>query len=119
MPSSPRIDFGVAVTGEVLDAGADACRLQPLDVRARVPRDQAGVGTEAAHADHRVQRVAVDVRDRREVHVEPIGGQQVRAHAGKTRDLRVRQLAHCGRIGRGVIGDAADDFSTASSFKVG
>ena len=62
---------GVAVPGEVLRTRRHPGPLDAADVRRDVPGDQVSVRSEAADADHRVARVAVDVGVRGEVEVDP------------------------------------------------
>ena len=64
-----RVGGRVAVTGKVLRARGDALALRAGDEGRHVARDELGVGAEAAHADDRVARVRVRVRDRRQVQV--------------------------------------------------
>ena len=61
---------GVAMAGEVLRAGRDAGALQPADERRDMASHELGVRAERADPDHRVLRIRVDVRDRREVEVD-------------------------------------------------
>lgn len=70
-----RVDRGVAVPGEVLGAGGDTGGLEALDVRGRVPGDEAGVGPEGPDADDRVARVGVGVGGRRPVQVDAALGE--------------------------------------------
>jgi len=66
---------GVAVAGEVLEAGGDAGVGEAAHGRDPVPGDQSGVRAEAATAHHRVVRVAADVQDGGKVEVDADGGQ--------------------------------------------
>ena len=59
----------VAVSGEVLEAGADPGGLQPFDERRHVARHQLRLRAEAADPDDRVERVGVDVGHGGEVQV--------------------------------------------------
>ena len=63
------------VTGEVLDAGGRPTALQAPDRGGDVPGRAGSVGPERPHADHRVERLDVDVGDRREVGRHPGVGQ--------------------------------------------
>ena len=72
-----RVDRRRAVAREVLRAGGDSALLEPGHERADVARDERGIRAERAHADDRVQRVRVDVGDRREV-VRDAGGAELR-----------------------------------------
>ena len=72
---------GVAVAGEVLDAGGDAGRLQARTRPRRAGRPAPGRRRSCA-PDHRVVRVAVDVEDGREVEVDPGSGQRRPDRAG-------------------------------------
>ena len=65
-----RVGDGVAVSREVLEAGADPGRLQPVDEGGHVPRERAPAPAEAAHPDDRVERVGVDVGHGSEVEVD-------------------------------------------------
>ena len=70
-----RVLRGVAVPGEMFCARGDAPALQAGHEGGDVARDERGLGAEGADPDHRVVRVRVDVRDRREVEVDPDRGQ--------------------------------------------
>ena len=63
------VDGRVAVTGKVLRARGDTGALQPAHERRDMSRHQLGVRSEGADPDDRIQRIRVDVRDRREVEV--------------------------------------------------
>ena len=63
------IDGRVAVTGKVLRARCDTGALEPAHERGDMSRHQLGVRSEGADPDDRIQRIRVDVRDRREVEV--------------------------------------------------
>ena len=65
-----RVGRGVAVPGEVLRTGRYALALGAGDERGDVPRDELGIGAEAAHADDGIQGVGVRVGDRGEVQVD-------------------------------------------------
>ncbi len=100
-----RVDGRVAVTGEVLRTRTDAGRLEAGDEGGGVPGDQARVRAEAAYADHRVVRVAVDVDDRREVEVDP-GRRERRSDRARDAlgEVEVVHRAECGiaRVRRSV-----------------
>ena len=65
-----RIDSGVPVPGKVFGAGRDALALQALDEGRDMGRNPGRPIPEGAHANHRVQRLDVDVGDRREIQVD-------------------------------------------------
>ena len=71
------VDLRGAVAREVLRAGCDSALLQAAHEGGDVVRDEQGIGPERAHADDRVQRVGVDVGDRREVVRDPDGAELV------------------------------------------
>ena len=70
-----RVLRGVAVPGEMFCARGDSPALQAGHEGGDVARDERRLGAEGADPDHRVVRVRVDVRDRREVEVDPDRGQ--------------------------------------------
>ena len=70
-----RVNGGVAVAGKVLRASGHAGVLEPPNERAHMPRHELAVRAERPDPDHRVLRVGVDVRDRREVEVDADLGQ--------------------------------------------
>ena len=71
------VDHGGAVAREVLGAGCDPTLLQASHEGGDVARDEQRIGPERAHADDGIERVGVDVGDRREVVRDPDGTELV------------------------------------------
>ena len=65
-----RIDGGVAVAWEMLGYGTDAAGLDSPDGFGPELRHEINVRPERADADHRVERIGVDVDVGRQVHVD-------------------------------------------------
>ena len=76
-----RVGGGVAVAGEVLRAGRHSLALRAGDERGHVPRDELGIGAEAADADDGIPGVGVRVGDGCEVQVDARGSQLARDRA--------------------------------------
>ena len=66
-----RVEVGVTVAREVLDARRGTGRSDASERRDRVPGDELGRLAERAHPDHRVARVGVDIGDGPEHDVRP------------------------------------------------
>ena len=97
----------VAVPGEVLRARGDALPLRALDERGDVPGNELGVGAEAADPDHRVVRVHVHVRDRREVQVHA-GARRARPRSPRRRPLGQLDVVDDAEREIARVGAAAD-----------
>jgi hypothetical protein len=109
-----RVDRHVAVAREVLDARRDARLLVRRRPGPDVPGGQLRVRGEAAHADHRVGRVGVDVGDRGQVERHAGRGEPPRhgpRDVGRQRHVvepTEHRVARVGRAGGGVQpGDVA------------
>jgi hypothetical protein len=74
------VEAGVPVSREVLAAGDDRVVVEPTDDRSAEVRDLGRIRRDRAIADDRVLGVAVDVEHRREVQVEPRGGELPATH---------------------------------------
>ncbi len=99
------VEVGVAVTGEMFCTGRHAQALHGRDKGPGVGADRVRVTGEAAVADHRVVRVAVDVDHRREVEVEATVEQLQRQGAGEAArvgGIAAAQAAHGRPLGPGI-----------------
>ena len=70
-----RVDCCVAVPWEMLGAGRDAGVLHSFYIGSCMAGDGRRVGSEGAHPDHRVLRIAVDVGYGSQVEIDPAGRQ--------------------------------------------
>ena len=98
-----RVDRRRAVAREVLGAGGDSALLETAHERADVTRDERWIRPERPHADDRVERIRVDVGDRRQI-VGDAGGTELIGQGA--RDAR-SQLDVVHRAERERAGDRA------------
>ena len=63
------------MAGKVLRAGCDAFALEARDERGNLPGDERRLRAEGANPDHGVLRIRVHICDRREIEIDPDGGE--------------------------------------------